>query len=107
MKVDCVRCKRWKQVLLCECCEMFCEPCFDNHTPKCRELNKDIPRFDGRPMLWWVEDGVEFGFEIRHGSGPTHKHEYYLREKNEWAEGEGEMTAKECIENGDLFLGYL
>ncbi len=69
---------------------------------------KRIPKFDGRPMLWWHEDGVEFGFEIRYGSGEFHKLEVYCRDKHEWTIHEGEMTPRECVEIcNDIFCGYL
>lgn len=66
-----------------------------------------IPKFDGRPMLWWVDDPVYSGPEIRYGSGKCHKHEVYFPDGERWYISEGEFTPSDCVECGDIFLGYL
>lgn len=42
LKVNCKKCKKWKAVLLCECCETFCKSCFLKHVKKCSDLNSDL-----------------------------------------------------------------
>ena len=76
------------------------------HTNDKNKIKIRVPRFNGRPMLWF--DERENSLEIRYGGKPNHDHDCGDFKGN-WFffENGGEWTPKDCVENGLLFLGYL